>query len=329
VFLSGDMQKNYQLITHDLISKGIALSTSKTSAPMTERWSTGGADWDGKDPNDRTGVDYFNSDGGLVKTTGLQLVQGRDIDLRTYPTDSDAVVLNEAAVKAMGFKNPIGQIVNRSPQYPGWHVIGVVKNFILQSPYDAVTPMIIQGPRATWFNLIHIKLNNARSTSDNIAAMEKVFKQYNPDYPFEYHFVDEAYAKKFSDEQLMGTLSALFSGLTILISCLGLFGLAAYMAEKRIKEVGVRKVLGASVAGIATLLSADFIRLVLIAILIASPIAWVTMHKWLAGYNYHIGISWWIFLAAGLVAVSIAVLTVSVQAIRAAVANPVKSLRAE
>ncbi|HXB44163.1 MAG TPA: ABC transporter permease [Puia sp.] len=328
-FLSGDIKKNYEIIKNDLLSKGIAESVSKTSAPMTAGWSDGGANWQGKDPNDRTDFNFFNTDGSIVSTAGLTLLQGRDIDLNNYPTDSTAVILNEAAVNAMGFKNPIGQIIDHGHWDADWHVIGVVKDFILQSPYEPVKPMVIQGPKADWFNLMHVKLNKANSTAKSIADLEKVFKQYNPNYPFEYYFIDEQYAKKFSDEQTTGTLSLYFAGLTIFISCLGLFGLATYMAENRIKEIGVRKVLGASVASIATLLSKDFIRLVIISILIASPIAWWSMSKWLAAYNYHIDISWWIFLAAGLIAVVIAVFTVSFQAIKAAVANPVKSLRTE
>jgi ABC-type antimicrobial peptide transport system permease subunit len=159
--------------------------------------------------------------------------------------------------------------------------------------------------------------------------MEKLFNRYNPNYPFEYHFIDQQYARKFSDEQIMGTLTAFFAGLTICISCLGLFGLAAYMAQNRVKEVGVRKVLGASVASITTLLSKDFIKLVVIAIFIASPIAWYAMQKWLSGYHYHIPISGWIFLWAGLLAIIIALMTVGFQAIKAAISNPVTSLRSE
>ena len=328
-FISGDIKKNYELIKNDLISKGIATAVSKTSAPLTEGWSSGGADWPGKDPNDRTEFNFYNTDGNIVKTAGLQLLQGRDIDLKNYPTDSTAVILNETAVRVMGFKNPIGQTIDHGKWDADWHVIGVVKDFILQSPYEPIKPMVIQGPKANWFNLIHVKLNDAHSTAKNIARMEKIFKEYNPQYPFEYHFIDEQYAKKFSDEQTTGTLTAFFAGLTIFISCLGLFGLATYMAENRIKEIGVRKVLGASVAGIATLLSKDFIRLVIIAIVIASPIAWWSMSRWLSGYNYHISISLWIFFAAGLLAILIALFTVSLQAIKAAVANPVKSLRTE
>ena len=328
-FLAGDILKNYELIKNDLISKGIAIAVSKTSAPLTEGWSSGGAQWTGKQINDRTEFNYFNTDGGIVPTAGLTLLQGRDIDLKSYPTDSTAIILNEAAVKAMAFKNPVGQIINPGSPNINWHVIGVVKDFIIQSPYETVKPMIIQGPTGDWFNLMHVKLNSSNSTAKNIADMEKVFKTYNPQYPFEYHFIDEQYAKKFSDEQTTGTLSAFFAGLTIFISCLGLFGLATYMAENRIKEIGVRKVLGASVAGITALLSKDFIKLVVVSIIIASPVAWYAMDKWLSSYNYRIGISPFIFLIAGLMAILIALFTVSFQSIKAALANPVKSLRSE
>jgi putative ABC transport system permease protein len=329
VSLTGDIIKNINLIKNDLITKGIATSVSKTSAPLTEGWNSGGGDWIGKDPNDRTEFNFFNSDGNLVKTAGMQLILGRDLDVQKYPTDSTGVILNEAAVKVMGFKNPLGQLIDRGQWDTVWHVVGVVKDFILQSPYETIKPMIIQGPRADWFNVIHVKLREQHSTSANIAAMEKVFNRYNPNYPFEYHFIDQQYAKKFSDEQIMGTLSAFFAGLTICISCLGLFGLATYMAQNRIKEIGVRKVLGASVSSITTLLSKDFIRLVVIAIFIASPIAWYAMQQWLSGYNYHIQISWWIFLGAGMVAILIALFTVGFHAIKAAIANPVTSLRSE
>ena len=174
-----------------------------------------------------------------------------------------------------------------------------------------------------------IKLNPANSTAVNLAKAENIFKQYNPQYPFEYVFTDESYAKKFNDTQRTGKLSALFAGLTIFISCLGLFALAAYMAENRIKEIGVRKVLGASVSSIISLLSKEFLKLVIISFIIASPVAWFTMNKWLESYTYRIGVEWWVFAAAGFIAVTIALITVSLQAIKAALANPVKSLRTE
>src|SRR5579862_3560662 len=328
-FISGDVNKNYELIKNDLLSNNIALSLSKTSAPLTEGWSSGGADWKGKSLNDRTEFNFYNTDGNIVKTAGLQLMQGRDIDIKNFPSDSTAVLLNESAVKVMGFKNPIGQIIDHGAWDADWHVIGVIRDFILQSPYETIKPMVIQGPHANWLNNIHIRLNGQNSTAENIVAVERIFKLYNPEYPFNYHFVDEDYGKKFADEQTTGTLTSLFAGLTVFISCLGLFGLAACMAEIRRKEIGVRKVLGASVASITTLLSKDFISLVLIAIIVASPVALWAMSKWLANYNYHVPISWWIFLIAGLLAILIALLTVSFQAIRAAIAKPVKSLRSE
>ncbi|HXB07156.1 MAG TPA: ABC transporter permease [Puia sp.] len=329
-FLSGDINKNYESIKNELLNQGIATALTKTSGPLTETWSTGGAEWPGKDPNDHTDFNILDCDGEIVKTAGLRLVLGRDIDPKKYPTDSTAVLLNESAARVMGFKDPIGKIIN-----PGnwgandWHIIGVVRDFIMESPYARVKPMLIHGPRANWLNVMQIKLNEAHTTAQGLAGVEKVLKIYNPLYPFEYHFVDQQYAKKFEDEQSSATLTAFFAGLTIFISCLGLFGLAAYMAESRTKEIGVRKVLGASVVSITSLLSMDFIKLVVVAIVVASPVAWWVMSRWLAAYTYHIGISLWVFAAAGGGAVVVALATVSFQAVRAATLNPVKCLRSE
>jgi len=180
-----------------------------------------------------------------------------------------------------------------------------------------------------FFNVMHIKLNGARSTRSNIESLQKIFKKYNPEYELNYRFANEQYARKFAEEQRTGTLATLFALLTILISCLGLFGLSSYMAENRIKEIGVRKVLGASVLGIATLLSRDFFKLVALSFAIASPIAWWAMHTWLAGYSYRVSIQWWVFALAGLAAMGITLLTVGFQAVKAANANPVKALRSE
>ena len=188
--------------------------------------------------------------------------------------------------------------------------------------------MAIEGAKG-WFNVMHFKLNAANATADNIKRAEKIFKKYNPEYPFEYKFVDEEYSAKFKSEERTGILAAIFAGLTIFISCLGLFGLATYMAENRIKEIGVRKVLGASVPGITALLSKDFLKLVMISFVIASPVAWWMMHQWLQDYPYHVNIQWQVFAIAGLLSFLISVITVSYQAIKAAVSNPVKSLRTE
>ena len=312
---------------NELLAQGIATSVTKSSAPVTQGWSdTWGVEWPGKDKNDKTDFDMFCVDENIVKTAGFKLTAGRDFDLKQFPTDSNAMILNESAVKAMNFKTPVGQTIKNNDQ--DCKLIGVVKDFFLQSPYQPTKPMIIQGAKG-WFNVIHIKFNPANPTAQNLKATEVIFKKYNPEYPFDYNFVDEEYARKFNDEKRTGTLAALFAGLTIFISCLGLFGLATYMAENRIKEIAVRKVLGASVAGIASLLSKDFLRLVLIAIFIATPLAWWGMHSWLKDFPYHVPIRWWVFVMAGFMALAIALGTIIFQAIRAGLRNPVTSLRSE
>jgi ABC-type antimicrobial peptide transport system permease subunit len=271
----------------------------------------------------------MGSDADFVKTTRVTLLEGRDIDIYHYPTDSSAMLLNETAVKTMHLKNPVGQIIRRKNYLQEWHVVGVVKDFILESPFEnTIQPMVIDGP-AYVFGVVQYRLNPSAGTTSSLAKAESIFRKYNPQYPFEYNFADEAYAKKFEDVQRTGKLAFLFAGLAILISCLGLFGLAACMAENRIREIGVRKVLGASVTSITTLLTKDFVRLVLVAFIIAAPIAWFAMHNWLENFSYHITIGWTVFAFSGALAVLIAVLTVSYQSIRVALASPVKSLRTE
>ncbi len=327
VYAQGDIGKNYELVKNELLGSGTAIAVSRTQAPLTQNWSSGiSMKWQGKDPNAKIQINRYSEDGDLVKTAGMRLTLGRDVDIKNYPSDSTACLISESAAKVMGFKNPIGQII--FDDHVEWHVVGVTKDFILESPYEPIKPFMIKGPKYDG-NVIHIKLNSANATAQNLASAEKIFKQYNPAYPFEFHFIDEEYAQKFSDEQLIGTLASLFALLTIFISCLGLFGLATYMAENRIKEIGVRKVLGASIANITVLLSKDFLKLVVIALSIASPVAWFFMNKWLKDYNYRVNISWWIFFVAGLLAIIIALITVSFQSIKAAIANPVKSLRTE
>jgi putative ABC transport system permease protein len=329
MFSQGDIIPHYDLIKRDLLGSGAAIAVTKTFSPMVRAWGTvTGCSWPGSTDADKS-VRFlqFEADADFVRTTGTKLLQGRDIDIKTYPTDSTALLLNEAAVKVMHLTDPVGKSV-KNGQGVYCHVVGVVKDFILTSPYDPIQPMIIQG-LSTGYPVVHLRLNPANTVAVNLAKAEKVFKLYNPQYPFEYFFVDEYYNNYFRAEQQEGTLGMLFAGLTIFISCLGLFGLATYMAESRTKEIGIRKVLGASVAGIATLLTKDFIKLVLVSVVIASPVAWLTMHSWLQGFNYRINISAWIFLVAGLLAVLIAIVTISYQAIRAAMSNPVKSLRME
>ena len=327
-FLTDELRKSYPLVKNELLSSGVATSVSRTSSPLTQGWSdTWGFEWVGKDPGDKTDFDRYVADEELVKTAGFRITRGRDFNLKEFPTDSSGMILNESAVKAMNFKDPIGQIVKDDGRE--YHVVGVINDFILQSPYYPTKPMVIEGCSNDWMNVIHFKLNAANSTADNLTKAEAIFKKYNPEYPFEYKFIDEEYSRKFKAEERTGTLAALFAGLTIFISCLGLFGLATYMAENRIKEIGIRKVLGASIPGITALLSKDFLKLVMISFVIASPVAWWMMDKWLQDYPYHVNIHWYVFAIAGLLSFLISVLTVSYQAIKAAVANPVKSLRTE
>jgi putative ABC transport system permease protein len=329
-FLTGDISKNYALIKNELLESGVAKSIAKTNSPLTERWSDGwGQNWKGKDPNDRTSFDRFLADEGLGATAGLQFIQGRDFDLKQFPTDSSGVIINESSLKIMKFKNPIGQVV--SDLGVDWHIVGVIKDFILTNPYEDTRPILICGAKPSFmkFNVIQIKLNGKNATANNLKKAETIFRKYNPQYPFEIKFVDEEYARKFENEQRQGTLAALFAGLTIFISCLGLFGLATYMAENRIKEIGVRKVLGASVTEITALLSKDFLALVVISLLIATPVAYWAMSRWLTTYPYRVSINWWVFALAGLLSILIALITVSYQSVKAALANPVRSLRSE
>jgi len=266
-------------------------------------------------------------DADWTKTVGTTVIEGRDIDINTYATDSTAVLLNESAVKIMNFEHPVGEIVNNNGT--DYHVVGVVKDFIFRSPYEPVNPMFISGPEGWGFQTIHIKLNGNNRIADNLAKAEEIFKQYNPAYPFEYKFIDEEYARKFQNEQKTGTLATWFAGLTIFISCLGLFALVAYMAETRKKEIGIRKVLGASVSDVMLLLSKEFLILVLISITVASPIAWWAMEKWLVNFSYRTNIPWWMFVVVGGISLCIALLTVGFQAFKAATTNPVNSIKTE
>ncbi|HVY75354.1 MAG TPA: ABC transporter permease [Puia sp.] len=324
----GDAHKNYELIKDALIKKGAATNVTQTGSPITENWgSSWGFSWQGSNADDlETVFNLFSADEDFTKTMGTKIISGRGIDIKTFKTDSTACLLNETAVKTMRLKNPVGQ--NLSLGKNSLHVVGVVKDFILTTPYEPVEPMIIAGP-AFSYGVINFKLNPNPSIAASMEKAEAVFKQYNPQYPFNIRFYDHEYDLKFQDEKQASTLVGLFAGLAIFISCLGLLGLATYIAETRTKEIGVRKVLGASVSGIVALLSKDFLRLVLIAFLIASPIAWIIMHHWLQSYSYRVNISFQVFIITGCLSALIAFITVSFHAIKAALANPVSSLRTE
>ncbi|MBS1661216.1 MAG: ABC transporter permease [Bacteroidetes bacterium] len=282
--------------------------------------------WEGKDKNSRVGVNPSSVGYDFVKLMNLQIVKGRDFS-RSNPTDSaDAFIVNETAVREMGWKDPIGKWV-QAWQKKG-HIIGVVKDFHIRSLHDPIAPILIDVKEFEYFGVIMIKTRPGQ-TRQALAGIERVYKDINPKYGFAYQFVDEEYSKLYASELIISKLSILFAVLAILISCMGLLGLVMFAAEQRTKEIGIRKVLGASLGQIITLFSSDFLWLIGIAFLIAGPLGWYAMNSWLHDFAYRIDLSWWIFVLAGATVVIIALATVSYQAIRAGLSNPVKSLRSE
>lgn len=326
IVIGQEVHKHYEAIKSELVQNGAITGMAETESPLTDTWnSTSGIKWKGKDPN--LSIDFpvvgVNFDYG--KTVNWEITAGRDFK-KELATDSSAVLLNEAAVQFMTLKNPVGEQLDWNGEQ--LHVIGVVKNMIMRSPYDPVRPTMyyLSGGGANW---ITMKLNPQAPTKESLAKIEASFKKFNPEQPFEYKFVDEAYALKFSNEVRVGKLAGFFALLAILISCLGIFGLASFVAEQRTKEIGVRKVLGASVFSCWKLLSKDFLWLVCISLLVATPLGWYLVNDWLQNFEYRAPASWWIFAVAGFGAVIITLITVSFQSIKAAMMNPVKSLRTE
>lgn len=323
---TSDIHKSYDAVYNDLLKSNAIVAMAESTSPVTEIQSnTGGLEWTGKDPNM---ADDFSSVGvsyDFGKTVGWQFVAGRDFS-KQFLTDSTALVINEAAVKYMGFKDAVGQTVKWGGT--NYKIIGVVKNMLMGNPYTPVKQAIYSMEGGDG-GFVTAKVNPGMSMRDAIAKIEAVYKKYSPATPFKYDFVDEEYAKKFSDEERVGKLASFFAALAILISCLGLFGLASFIAEQRTKEIGVRKVLGASVFNLWVLLSRDFLLLVVIACVMAVPGANYIMVQWLQKYEYHTQLSWWIFIAAVAGALLITIATVSYQGIKAALMNPVKAIKTE
>jgi putative ABC transport system permease protein len=328
-YLSGTLGKNYEAYKSELLQRGVAESITKTSTPITNRWSnTAGIEWEGKDPQNSTLIERIYVDQHFSTTAGLTVIRGRDMDLEKFSSDSTAVVLNEAAVKTMGFTDPIGQIIKDNGTE--WHVIGVVKDFILSSPFQQVEPVILFGCEQSWaLSVAHIKLSSTQSTQETIQLMAELTKKYNPDYPFEYEFVDTAYARKFANLEATRTITLLASFITILIAGLGLLGLSTYLVEVRVKEIGIRKVMGGSVLSITNMLTWASIKPILIAVLIFGPQAWFAMNWWLSSYPYRISVGVLTIPIAALAIIGLAMLITGTQTIRAAKANPVNSLRNE
>jgi ABC-type antimicrobial peptide transport system permease subunit len=325
--VEGVMDKKFENFRLDAINAGAITDGAMTSMSISNNGSSSwGIKWQGQLPGeDKLPIDQMGGTYHIASTYGLKLTQGRDFSIE-YPSDSAAIMLNEAAVQLMRFKKPIGQIVN----YQGAQrkVVGVVENFVWGSPYEPVKPAII-GFIEDWKGNIALRLNPAKSVSSSLAILQGLYKKYNPQYPFEYRFTDEKFNQKFNNERLLGTMSTGFTCLAIIISCLGLFGLASFSAEQRRKEIGIRKVLGATIGNLWFILSQEFVRLIIISFVLGSAISWYIVHQHFAKYTYHTSISIWVFLLTMLISLTICLLTVSWQAIKAAVMNPVNSLRSE
>jgi putative ABC transport system permease protein len=322
---SDDIHIHFESFRNDLIQTGVITEMAESGNQITRgSRMSGGFGWQGKDPNMTDEFAAFAVTSGYGKTVDWQFKDGRDFS-KASSTNSSGLILNEAAVKYMGLKNPVGQIISWDDKK--YTVIGVTKDMIVESPYEPIKPTVFYIN--TEAGVINIRINPKISAANALSTIETIYKKYAPGQPFDSQFADDEYAKKFGNEERIGKLASSFAALAIFISCLGLFGMASFMAEQRIKEIGIRKVLGASVFNLWGLLSKDFVLLVIISLVIATPIAYYFMHNWLQNYQYHSNIAWWIFALTAAGTMAITLLTVSYQSIKAALANPVKSLKTE
>jgi ABC-type antimicrobial peptide transport system permease subunit len=287
--------------------------------------NTSGLEWEGKNPDDLILFENVRVNYGMLETLGVELAAGRFFS-EEYGSDSTKIIFNETAIRVMNLKNPIGEKVKLWGTYD-LEIVGVVKDFHFQSLHDAVNPLFfILVPKLTWTAMIRLE---AGKEKEALASLDKFYKEFNPGFTFEYRFQDQEYARQYESEQRVAILSSYFAGMAIVISCLGLFGLAAFTAERRLKEIGIRKALGSSSTNIVLLLSGDFTKMVLLSILIGLPISYWLLDKWLERFAFHVQLEAWYFIAAGLIALVIAWITVASQAVRAAGVNPVKCLRTE
>jgi putative ABC transport system permease protein len=322
--LSEHLYGKYKILRNDLLQTGVVENMAESSQPTSHFSNNNSIEWRGKDPNLEIYFRNVNVTPEFGSTVGWTIKHGRDFS-SDYLTDSGAVILNESAVIATGLKEPVGEIIKFNGK--DYTVIGIAKDMLTQSPYDPMQPSVFFCDG--WMGVITIRLKPGMTEGNVLATIADVFKKYSPDGPFQYKFVDDEYAKKYSNEVRIGNLASFFAILAIFISCLGLFGLASFVAEQRTKEIGIRKVLGATVFNLWKMQSKEFVILVMISCFIAIPIAWYYLNQWLQNYSYRMDISGWIFIAAIAGALLITVLTVSFQAIKAAITNPVESLRTE
>ena len=324
--LQGKLKEHFNAVKNDLVQTGVVKDAALSQSTVLQLGSnTGDFQWQGKDPDKQVLITVESVSPEYTATMGMRIEKGRNFydDLKS---DSGNIIINQTLAKIIGDKNIIGSLITNGDNK--FTVVGVIGDFVYNNLYSPSSPLIL-FPDTSGTNFLTIRLKKTSNVAGALAKVENVIKANNPGFPFDYKFVDDQFDQFFKTEMLIGKLASVFAFLAIFISCLGLFGLAAYTAERRTKEIGIRKVLGASAKGLAGLLSKEFLILVMISCLIAFPIAWWMMHNWLEGYEYRIPISWPIFLVAGLLAMLIALFTVSVQAIKAALANPIQSLRSE
>ncbi|MEL6944515.1 MAG: FtsX-like permease family protein, partial [Bacteroidota bacterium] len=322
----GDIFNRSETFFNELRNIPGVVHTGGTSHSLLGQVSSNpGVGWEGKAPEQRVVFERFFVDHDFYETMEFQIAEGRWFD-RKFATDTTKLVINEAAAKAMGFSSEeaIGQRVELWKNAP-FEVIGVLQDFHYRSLHNLVAPAYF---RIANTGNVAVRLAAGRE-EEALSGIQALYQKFAPGFIFDYAFLDNSYQALYESEQRVGTLSSYFAGFAILISCLGLFGLATFTAERRIKEIGIRKVLGASVTGIVALLSKDFIQLVFVAFIIATPIAYYFMNQWLQDFAYSIDIQWWVFALTGVVAISIAFLTVSFQSVKAAIANPIKALRNE
>ncbi|HTI91436.1 MAG TPA: ABC transporter permease [Puia sp.] len=324
--MTTDLRRNYAAIKNELIGSGMAVSVCEASTTVTRNiGQESGLKWAGMDPHINPWFVLIMENGGFIQTNGLSLVAGRDIDIEKYPGDTLSCVINETSAKLLGFKNPLGQIIRDVEER--WKIVGVVHDFLIGDPDQASEPLLIKG--AANARYISIRLSPNRPFIQNAREAEAILKKYNPEYITDLQFADKDYATKFEQIRNTAMLVNTFTFIAIFVSCMGLLGLATLMAENRTREIGVRKVLGSGIPAIVSLLVRDFVRLILIAIVIASPLAWLFMQSFLQHFTYRTPLNAWVLAISGAAALFLALATIGFQTIRAAMANPVKSLRAE
>jgi ABC-type antimicrobial peptide transport system permease subunit len=322
---SGDVNRNAEVMKNELLQTSLIASVTRTSAPITDIWNfTPAPDWKGKPADANMIMSAMGADANIVKTIGARLIEGRDFT--NAPADSSAMILNKAALEVMQLKNAVGTEMRYGNR--NYTVVGVTENLVMASPYAPVMPMMILPARnRTAFFLLRLK--DGVKPQEALAKIESIFKRHNPEAPFEFNFIDEEFNRKFLAEDLLAKLSRIFAGLAIFICCLGLSGLASFTIERRFKEIGIRKVLGASVQQLLVLISKEFVLLVSIAALISLPLTWWLLNNWLQNYQYRTGISVWLLAGSCFGVLLLTLVVVWLNAIRAALANPAKSLRAE